>query len=203
MRAFIILAASLVASNAYAVNHFSIQGALGFGAEADNDEVEFGNNTVDGDDEDLESNFGLIAGADWQVGPPGLRIGGRFGLMTAEGDDTENEYLTVAPGVGVRYAFILGDFAPFAGGGAGVTYARVEFDDFDGEVSGFGWHLFITGGLEYAINDSFGLIGTLTYTRHAVDPEGEVEGQGGGDIDVEIKDGVISRMLFAAGVTFL
>lgn len=181
----------------------SVQGVLGFNAEADVDKVEVkqngGTNKGDGDDEDVESNLGLLATVDFEL-QPNVRVGARGAFMVGEGDDTEADYTTFDAGAFGRYMLSNGKTKPFINGALGLTYAKAKVDAFQGfnedEFTGFGWHLVVGGGVEAEVN-GVNVIAMLNYSRQTANLEAEDSGT-----TVTFEDAVISRLLLSAGVTF-
>jgi hypothetical protein len=184
----------------------SIEAMVGGNAEVENDKykVELGNQKgeIDGGDDDLEGNFGVAAaynipmeGGAWTLGP-------RLAIMTAEGDDSENVIQTVDIGGLVRFFFNEGKWRFFGSGALGATYAKTENDDFDLEVSGFGFHFQAGVGVLGSINESVSFVGGLGYLYQSIS---EMEGEGkinGGNADLVSEDNKATRFVLSAGVQF-
>lgn len=181
---------------------FSVQGVLGFNAELEGDKAEVktaqGSQKQDLDDEDLESNLGLLATVDFPVRPK-IRLGARLAYITAEGDDSEADITTIDIGGYGRYMFAEVGVKPFINLGLGLTHVKAEQDipNFnEDEFTGFGWHVVAGGGVEAEMG-GFNLIATLNYSRQTASPEGESDG-----ITITFEDSVINRLLLSAGVAF-
>jgi hypothetical protein len=184
----------------------SIEAMVGGNGEVENDKykVELGNQKgeIDGGDDDLEGNFGVAAaynipmeGGAWTLGP-------RLAIMTAEGDDSENVIQTVDIGGLVRFFFNEGKWRFFGSSALGATYAKTENDDFDLEVSGFGFHFQAGVGVLGGINESISFVGGLGYLYQSIS---EMEGEGkiqGGNADLVSEDNKATRFVLSAGVQF-
>lgn len=205
MRIAIIATVILAAGAAHAEATASVQLILGFSAETDSDETETksagGKVTTDGDDEDLEDNFGVAFAYEFQMSER-LVVGPRLAFMTGEGDDSENVTRTLDAGGIARYFFNDGTWRGFAGLGAGLTYAMLSNDDVDADGSGVGFHFLLGGGVQGQLSASVGFIGGLYYEYQSV---GSIEGDGkvaGTKFDFEVKDATATRPMLMAGVTF-
>lgn len=205
MRIALATVAILAAGAAHAEAVGTVQLGLGFSAESEYDEgkVKAGGQTTkfDGDDEDLESNFGVAATYEFFL-MPNLSIGPRLAFMTGEGDDSDNVLHTFDIGGMGRFFFNSGAWRGFAGLGVGATYATLTNDDSDLDGSGIGYHFLLGAGVQGSLTPSVGLIAGLYYEYIGV---GSTKGDGkvnGTKVDVELEDGVVTRPMLTAGVAF-
>ena len=169
-----IVALMLISGLAYAQEKTtvtSLQGMLGFNVEVDVDKIKSAQGSFDGDDDDLESNFGVMGAVDFLM-KPNVYVGARGAAIIAKGDDIDADFTTLDGGVWARYVFPSGQFEPFIAGGAGLTYMLVDGDfsgqDFD--ASGLGFHVLIGGGASHDTG-SLTLIGGLYYLYQKGDLE--------------------------------
>lgn len=205
MRLAIVAAGLLVAGVAQAEATGTVQGMLGFNAETDYDEGKVKANgqsaTFDGDDDDLESNFGLSASYEFAMSSR-LVLGPRLSFMTGEGDDSENTVRTIDIGGIGRFFFNDGSWRGFAALGVGATYGMLTNDDTDLDVGGLGYHFLLGAGVQGDLGSTVGFIGGLYYEYVAI---GSVEGDGksaGVTVDVELDDATVTRPMLMAGITF-
>ena len=87
---FVALLSCLFASPALALPAFTIEGVIGFAAEAEFDEVTGGGMTLQGSDDDLESNLGVQVTYAARVGGK-FEVGGRAALINGELDDANDD----------------------------------------------------------------------------------------------------------------
>jgi hypothetical protein len=195
----------VLAGTAAAEGIGTLQALAGGMASGDVDEIEVKaqgqKQTIDGDDEDLESNFGLAATYEFSMSPR-ITLGPRLAFLTSEGDDSENILRTVDIGGIARFFFNDGQWRAFGAAGLGATYVMLKNDDTDLEGSGIGYHVLVGGGVQGDVSDSVGFVAGLYFNYQGISSiEGDAEIRGI-KVDAEYKDAVASRMLLAAGITF-
>lgn len=190
----IIATLTLLAGSAFALPRIAVEGIAGFNAKGEYDSIKAGGQKVAEDgDEDLESNFGVQGTIDVPMSGK-LRLGGRVAFITAEGDDSGDDYQTITGDLWIRYPLIEKPLSLFIAGGAGVTRVAVDGDN---DADGIGYHIIAGLGAQFPLSPGIDLTVGLYYDRHAANLEGKSNGT-----KFEVEDGLISRMLFTGGLAF-
>jgi len=194
------LAALLSGVNAHAQS-FGLQLHLGMNGEVEQDDIESENALLallgEGE-EDLEDQLG-VSGYILSFLGPHLGLGGRVAYLTADGEDSNDDYNTVDLGPWLRLRILTESVRPFVDLGLGVSHLWASNDSNDWDATGFGWHLMLGGGVNFSVSQSVSLHPAIYYGYQSfTGVEGEWHGPAN-DVDFEV-DGAIDRLLFTAGI---
>jgi len=194
------LAVLLGSLDAEAQYFFGLQLHVGMSGEAETEDfqIDGGNALPWGEgQEDLEDQFGL-SGYIVSLLSPHVGLGGRVAYLTADGEDTNNDYDTIDLGPWLRLQILSGPIRPFFDVGAGVSHVWAENDSDEWDAKGFGWHLMLGGGVNFSVSQSVSLHPALYYGYQSFPGvEGEWHALAD-DVGFEV-DGTIDRLLFTVG----
>lgn len=182
-RAFLLIAALLVATPARAQLGLGVELVVGFAGDLNTDQF---------DDGDLDRNFGVqLTWArpfffDW------LRLGARGAFLAGEGDNPDGDVRTFDIGALGRAVFPVEPLELFGAVALGPSWG--VFDPDPEALDGLGFHFLIGGGATYPLTDAFDIIGGVFFSWQRF-PELESD-------QAELDAVGLTRILVTAGVRF-
>jgi hypothetical protein len=170
---------------------FSIQGAFGFNGTIDSEAGGQSN------DEDLESDLGLMASIEFQLSKE-FRLGGRLAYNGASVDvegssQSGGDVTALDAGLWARFVFLPGKFEAFGAGGVGFSSLTLNPDGAGSDLEGTGFHFLAGVGASFPVAQGLRATGGLYYMIHNAD----LEADGGTEVAVSL-----NRALLMAGVMF-
>ncbi len=180
---------------------FGLQLHIGINGEVERDDIQSESALVEllGEgEEDLEDQFGVSGYIVSFLGPH-LALGGRVAYLTADGEDSNDDYDTIDLGPWLRLQILTGPIRPFLDVGVGVSHLWASNDTNEWDATGFGWHLMLGGGVNFSVSQSVSLHPALYYGYQSF-PGAEGEWHAlATNVDFEV-DGTLDRLLFTVGI---